>query len=240
MFSFDIQKIDGTNSSIDILCGEVTFFVGGNGSGKSSLINQLYRQHGNEKSVYIAAHRKNTFDKDIIDFSNSEYKDAKQRAFHDSKSETSRYRNVYEYESINLPIVTLKNKSIAHAIENHNLLKRGEGLENLVLHTEIDQINDIFKNSGLGIEFFIDNESNLMANNFHYSPSRQYPLSKMSDGEKSALIICCQVLCADHNALIVLDEPERHLHKKIVSHLLSNLIESRRDCAFVISTHELS
>lgn len=240
MFSFDIQKIDGTNSSIDILCGEVTFFVGGNGSGKSSLINQLYRQHGNEKSVYIAAHRKNTFDKDIIDFSNSEYKDAKQRAFHDSKSETSRYRNVYEYESINLPIVTLKNKSIAHAIENHNLLKRGEGLENLVLHTEIDQINDIFKNSGLGIEFFIDNESNLMANNFHYSPSRQYPLSKMSDGEKSALIICCQVLCADHNALIVLDEPERHLHKKIVSHLLSNLIESRRDCAFVISTHELT
>ncbi|MCJ9259139.1 AAA family ATPase (plasmid) [Acinetobacter baumannii] len=240
MFSFDIQKIDGTNSSIDILCGEVTFFVGGNGSGKSSLINQLYRQHGNEKSVYIAAHRKNTFDKDIIDFSNSEYKDAKQRAFHASKSETSRYRNVYEYESINLPIVTLKNKSIAHAIENHNLLKRGEGLENLVLHTEIDQINDIFKNSGLGIEFFIDNESNLMANNFHYSPSRQYPLSKMSDGEKSALIICCQVLCADHNALIVLDEPERHLHKKIVSHLLSNLIESRRDCAFVISTHELT
>lgn len=240
MFSFDIKEIDGTNCSIDILCGEVTFFVGGNGSGKSSLINQLYLQHGNEKSVYIAAHRKNTFDSDIIDFNNLEYKSAKQRAFEDSKSATSRYRNSYEYESINIPIVTLKNKSIAHAIGNHNLLKRGEGVENLVLHTEIDQINDIFKNSGLGIEFFIDNESNLMANNFHYSPSRQYSLSRMSDGEKSALIICCQVLCADRNALIVLDEPERHLHKKIVSHLLSNLIESRRDCAFVISTHELT
>ena len=57
MFTYEIQKIDGTSSSINILCGEVTFFVGGNGSGKSSLINQMYRQHGNQDSVYIAAHR---------------------------------------------------------------------------------------------------------------------------------------------------------------------------------------
>ncbi|WP_089605381.1 ATP-binding cassette domain-containing protein [Acinetobacter piscicola] len=240
MFSFNIQRVDGSNSTIDILCGEVTFFVGGNGSGKSSLVNQLYRQYGNEQSIYITAYRKNTFDSDIIDLNNNEYRNAKQNVFHNLKSETSRYRDVSEYQSVNLPIVTLKNKSIAHAIGNHNLLKRGETLENLVLHTELDQINDIFKNSGLKIEFFIDKDTNLMAKNLNYCPPRNYPLSKLSDGEKSALIICCQVLCAEHNVLIILDEPERHLHKKIVSHLLSNLIELRRDCAFVISTHELT
>lgn len=240
MFSFNIQQIDGTNNSLNILCGEVTFFVGGNGSGKSSLINQLYRQHGNEDSVYIAAYRKNTFNQDIIDFSNSEYKYAKERVFNDSKSNTSRYRTSYEDESVIVPIVTLKNKSIAHAVESINLLKKGEPVDNLILRTEIDLVNDIFENSGLELEFFIDKDSNLMARNFHYSPPRQYALSKMSDGEKSALIICCQVLCASNNTLIVLDEPERHLHKKIVSHLLSNLIELRRDCAFVISTHELT
>lgn len=240
MFTYEIQKIDGTSSSINILCGEVTFFVGGNGSGKSSLINQMYRQHGNQDSVYIAAHRKNTFNNDIIDFSNSDYKSAKERVFHDSKSTSSRYRSSWENDTVNVPIVTLKNKSIAHAVESINLLKKGEPVDNLILRTEIDLVNDIFKNSGLELEFFIDKDSNLMARNFHYSPPRQYALSKMSDGEKSALIICCQVLCASNNTLIVLDEPERHLHKKIVSHLLSNLIELRRDCAFVISTHELT
>ena len=158
-----------------------------------------------------------------------DYKSAKERVFHDSKSTSSRYRSSWENDTVNVPIVTLKNKSIAHAVESINLLKKGEPVDNLILRTEIDLVNDIFKNSGLELEFFIDKDSNLMAQNFHYSPPRQYALSKMSDGEKSALIICCQVLCASNNTLIVLDEPERHLHKKIVSHLLSNLIELRRD-----------
>lgn len=79
-----------------------------------------------------------------------------------------------------------------------------------------------------------------MVHNFSYEPVKKYSLSRMSDGEKSALIICCEVLCANSGALIVLDEPERHLHKRIVSLLLSSLIEARRDCAFVISTHELT
>lgn len=119
-------------------------------------------------------------------------------------------------------------------------LKAGGKTEELVLHNEIDLVNNIFKNSGFNLEFIIDEEANLMVNNFSYEPVKKYSLSRMSDGEKSALIICCEVLCANSGALIVLDEPERHLHKRIVSLLLSNLIEARRDCAFVISTHELT
>ncbi len=240
MFDFSLMKNDGSNETISVRCGEVTFFVGGNGTGKSSLVNSIYRRHANNNSVYVVAHRKNTFDNDIIDFSNSDYKNATQRIFNDPMSQTSRYRTHWENEKAALPIVKIKNKVTAHAVTNMKNLKNGGKLEEITLDSEIDLVNDIFKSSGFNLEFIIDEESNLMVNNLNYDPVKTYTLSKMSDGEKSALIICCEVLCANSGALIVLDEPERHLHKRIVSPLLSNLIEARRDCAFVISTHELT
>ncbi|HBM2924506.1 TPA: AAA family ATPase [Klebsiella oxytoca] len=240
MFDFSFMTKDGNHETISIRCGEVTFFVGGNGTGKSSLLNKLYKEHGDDNSVYVVAHRKNTFTKDIIDFSNADYKSATKRIFHDSKSDTSRYRSSWEDDRTALPIVRIKNKATSHAVKNMQHLKAGGKPEDLVLHNEIDLVNDIFKNSGFNLEFIIDEESNLMVRNFSYEPVKTYTLSRMSDGEKSALIICCDVLCANSGALIVLDEPERHLHKRIVSLLLSNLIEARRDCAFVISTHELT
>jgi hypothetical protein len=38
--------------------------------------------------------------------------------------------------------------------------------------------------------------------------------------------------------LLLSDEPERHLHRSIVSPLLSLLLKERPDCTFVVSTHE--
>lgn len=240
MFDFSFIKNDLSNETISVRCGEVTFFVGGNGTGKSSLVNKLYRESSDNNSVYVVAHRKNTFNKDVVDFSHADYENAIMRVLGDSKSEESRYRTYWEDERTTLPIVRLKNKSTSHAVKSMQYLKAGGKLEELVLHNEIDIVNNIFKNSGFNLEFIIDEESKLMVNNFSYKPAKKYSLSRMSDGEKSALIICCEILCANGGALIVLDEPERHLHKRIVSLLLSNLIETRRDCAFVISTHELT
>lgn len=240
MFDFSFIKNDRSNETISVRCGEVVFFVGGNGTGKSSLVNKLYREHSDDNSVYVVAHRKNAFKTDIIDYSNSDYKSASQRVFNDSRSASSRYRTAWEDDRTAVPIVRLKNKATSHAVKSMQHLKAGGKTEELVLHNEIDLVNNIFKNSGFNLEFIIDEEANLMVNNFSYEPVKKYSLSRMSDGEKSALIICCEVLCANSGALIVLDEPERHLHKRIVSLLLSNLIEARRDCAFVISTHELA
>lgn len=240
MFDFSFIKNDHSNETISIRCGEITFLVGGNGAGKSSLVNKIYQKHSDDNSVYVVAHRKNSFNRDIVDYSNADYKSALGRVLHDSKSDTSRYRTSWEDDRTALPIVRLKNKATSHAVKSMQHLKSGGKSEELALDDEIDLVNNIFKNSGFNLKFIIDEESNLMVSNFNYEPARKYPLSQMSDGEKSALIICCEILCANSGALIILDEPERHLHKRIVSLLLSNLIESRRDCAFVISTHELT
>lgn len=238
--TFSFPAIDDSTVSLEINSGDVIFVVGANGTGKSTLLNKVYIEHGDQESVYILAHRKNSFDSDIIDFSNSDFKNAINSVFHDSRNTQSRYRVSYDHYRTALPIVKLKNKTIGLAVDTLKSLKNGETVNSDDLITEVDLLNSIFKESHLSIEFYIDSDSNVMASNNNYSPPKTYPISMLSDGEKSALIISCEVLCAKNGATIFLDEPERHLHKRIVSSLISSLMNKRKDCSFVVSTHELT
>ena len=52
-------------------------------------------------------------------------------------------------------------------------------------------------------------------------------------------LIGANVLTADAGTVIIIDEPERHLHRSIVSPLLSTLFQKRLDCVFIISTHDV-
>ena len=70
--------------------------------------------------------------------------------------------------------------------------------------------------------------------------SNPYSIAELSDGERNALLLAASVLTAESNQLIIIDEPERHLHRSIISPLLTLLFAERKDCAFVISTHDVS
>ena len=56
-------------------------------------------------------------------------------------------------------------------------------------------------------------------------------------GKEPKDIIAAEVLTAKPDTLVLLDEPERHLHRSIISPLLNSLISKRRDCSFIVSTH---
>ena len=66
-----------------------------------------------------------------------------------------------------------------------------------------------------------------------------YSVAELSDGERNAFLIATNVLTARAETLILIDEPERHLHRSIISPLLKLLFDRRKDCAFIVSTHEL-
>lgn len=68
--------------------------------------------------------------------------------------------------------------------------------------------------------------------------SKPYSISELSDGERNAILIAANVLTVSTGTLLLVDEPERHLHRSIVSPLLSTLLKERSDCAFIVSTHE--
>ena len=66
-----------------------------------------------------------------------------------------------------------------------------------------------------------------------------YNAADMSDGERVALYLIGECLCAPSGATLVIDEPEMHLHKSLVSRLWDLIEEERSDCLFVYLTHDL-
>jgi ATPase subunit of ABC transporter with duplicated ATPase domains len=62
---------------------------------------------------------------------------------------------------------------------------------------------------------------------------------EMSDGEKVGLYLISQILLADVNCILILDEPELHLHKALMVRLWNKLEEYRKDCIFIYITHDL-
>lgn len=68
---------------------------------------------------------------------------------------------------------------------------------------------------------------------------KYYNGSEMSDGERAIFYFIGEILCAKENSLIIIDEPENHLHKSILVRLWNAIEASRTDCAFLYITHNL-
>lgn len=68
---------------------------------------------------------------------------------------------------------------------------------------------------------------------------KYYNGSEMSDGERAIFYFIGEVLCAKENSLIIVDEPENHLHKSILNRLWDAIEASRTDCVFLYITHNL-
>ncbi len=68
---------------------------------------------------------------------------------------------------------------------------------------------------------------------------KSYAGRMMSDGERVAVYLLGQVLCAPEGAIVVIDEPEIHLHRAIQCPLWDEAESSRPDCTLVYVTHDL-
>ena len=66
-----------------------------------------------------------------------------------------------------------------------------------------------------------------------------YNASEMSDGERVIFYLVGQALSAPENGIIVVDEPELHLHRSIQARLWDAIEAERSDCLFVYLTHDL-
>ena len=69
--------------------------------------------------------------------------------------------------------------------------------------------------------------------------TQYYKASDMSDGERAIFYLIGQTLVADEKTVLIIDEPELHIHRAIMSKLWDELEAVRSDCAFVFITHDL-
>ena len=69
--------------------------------------------------------------------------------------------------------------------------------------------------------------------------TKTYNAAEMSDGERVIFYLVGQCLAAPEDAIIIIDEPESHLHKLIQARLWDAIEAERPDCLFVYMTHDL-
>ena len=66
-----------------------------------------------------------------------------------------------------------------------------------------------------------------------------YNSSEMSDGERVIFYLIGQCLAAPKDGIIIVDEPEVHLHKSVQVPLWAEIEKSRPDCLFIYLTHDV-
>ena len=69
--------------------------------------------------------------------------------------------------------------------------------------------------------------------------SKIYNSSEMSDGERVIFYLIGQCISAPQDSIVVIDEPELHLHKSVQTPLWAEIEKLRPDCLFVYLTHDV-
>lgn len=239
VFALKFPSIQYEKEDININSGELVFLVGANGVGKSTLMQRFAAQH-NGKVRRITAHRQVWFNSNTIDLTPASREQSERNILNQDAQPQARWRDDYASARSQVTIFDLidsenvEARKIADAARAGNL----QEVEDLAKsQSPMSKLNDILRIANLDIKIKVDQGSKLLAEREN-SPA--YSIAELSDGERNALLIIANVLTAPENNLILLDEPERHLHRSIVSPLLTTLLSYRNDCAFVISTHDIS
>jgi hypothetical protein len=68
---------------------------------------------------------------------------------------------------------------------------------------------------------------------------KKYNASEMSDGERVIFYLIGEVVCTKPNSIVVIDEPESHIHRSLVKSLFDLIEAERPDCSFVYLTHDI-
>ena len=236
---------ESASISINLMSGSSLFVVGPNGSGKSALMSHWVMKYGGNIKI-IRAHRNNCMPSSGIVMSAEQRLSNERNYMALQKQHDSRYSDTNAHMIINIGLFDLISSETAFAIRaknaiNQNSSNRDEKLRNLEgefdeQKSTIGKLNNIFKQGSLNIQISISDNQQIQAT----KNGNTYEAAQLSDGERNALILSCQILCAPEGTIFFIDEPEQHLHRAIASPLLSALISERSDCAFVIFTHELS
>lgn len=70
-------------------------------------------------------------------------------------------------------------------------------------------------------------------------PEKIYNASEMSDGERVIFYLIGEVVSVPKNSILVIDEPEMHIHKSITKKLWDAIEKERPDCTFIYLTHDI-
>lgn len=237
-FSLSIPTGKPTGAvEVTVKPGQMLFVLGANGTGKSSLM-QAFASASNDKTRRITAHRQTWFRSGSPEFTGKQRVDHERALSSYDRQANARWMYDYSQQRAQMAIYDLvdsenvRAREITRAVDAH---KADEAKKLSDKEGVFTTLNRLLRLSNLDIVVSVEANDEIMATR---NGSKPYSISKLSDGERNAILVAANVLTAPAGTLLLIDEPERHLHRSIVSPLLSLLLNERPDCAFVVSTHE--
>ena len=241
MENWNIPRISGDPIELFLNNGDQLFIVGPNGSGKSALIQYLVSNTETDKIKRITAHRHTSLRSGTINFTPEQHKNFYRDHLYYHRSDESRYLDDYNSEEQSAILYDLDNKyntineDIANEVRKQDTNKATKTA--FESPPPFDQINELLEQGRLNVRLERTKDRSIIVN---HSQGQSFDIPKMSDGERSTMIIAAHVITAEPGTVFLIDEPEKHLNRSISQPFLSTLFDLRKDCAFIISTHEIA
>ena len=237
-----IPRISGDSLTIRLDTGQQLYVVGANGTGKSALFQHWVTSVGNPPIKRIAAHRQMWLPSGNLDFTAQSRKQYEQNRMQWDREDNSRWMEhspAQRQSAVLFDLVAKDNtryRTIGQYIDNNSQ----EEATAFALQSEspFKQLNDLLRLGTLTVSLRNSNDEEILAQHMNNDPS--FSIAQMSDGERAGAIMAANVLTVEPGTTLLIDEPERHLHRSIIEPFLSALFAKRQDCAFVISTHEIA
>jgi ABC-type glutathione transport system ATPase component len=227
-------------------CNSV-IIIGGNGSGKSKL-GAWIEQQDYSVTHRIAAQRSLVFDpnadlmaydkaENIVISGYHEKRDDRNHKWDWNRRNTTRL--ISDFDASLAAIIAKKNDQLDEFNEKYKKAEK-EGLDRPVSPwTQIDELRDIWERI-FPQRKLLFKSSRFYAVNPGTPEDEKYSALEMSDGERGVLYLASQILSLDHGRIIIVDEPETHLHGSIMNNLWAALERARNDCQFVYITHDIN
>lgn len=218
--------------------GSLTFLLGANGTGKSSLMFRFATQN-NANVRKISAHRQTWMNSDALDMTPQSKIQTESNIKNEDKQHTARYRDQFAAQRASMTVYELidaqnmRFQKIGEAVDSGKMDEAAQTSRET--EAPLSAINELLAQSNIPITISVEKNQKIVASK---NGSPPFSAAQLSDGERNALLVAGAVLTAPSNSLLLIDEPERHLHRSIISPLLRLLFERRPDCAFVVSTHD--
>ena len=240
--NWDIPRISGEPLPISLQPGDHLFIVGPNGSGKSALIQHLVTGHQGRNIRRISAHRQTWLDSGSLNLTPLGRRQFEEQSTDRERNYEARWKdyNSQQKQSAVLFDLVAKENTRARSIANLVDAKQPDEATKLAAKSTsaFVQINDLLALGTLLIALENSKDEEILAKHRNFSDS--YSIAHMSDGERNAAIIGAHVLTVEAGTVLLIDEPERHLHRSIIVPFLAALFAKREDCTFIVSTHELA
>ena len=227
--------------SIPLEPNTLTFVVGPNGSGKSALIQHAVMSLGADTVRRISAHRQTWLPSAAIDLTPQSRRDFYQGLTSVESDPTFRWQEWDSQGKLSAVLfdLTAKENELARRIMERTYSRDSDAVEDIISSERpvFEQINELLKLGGLAVSIKNSEGEEILAE--HEDADQPYSMAQMSDGERNAVILAANVLTVSPGTVILIDEPERHLHRSIIELFLTALFAQRKDCSFVVSTHDV-